>query len=358
MACNQNRPAVPHGTNADTCSPGSTPGLTDADRHFFYQIRRARHLNGSPFSIEELVRLRDENVRMQEEAIREFGPKSTTAIWFQKVIAAYDETIADAKSPLGSAINGLRSVLADPTAKEADRKEKVTTTLGVIRQKQLLGSSPDDDPMIAEAMGLIVEVIKRDSDEKIADLEKSVNREKSASGSVPDEEFRSKIITVMGTERQKALLGVNDGGISPKAAQLVVESLNLAADRRVTKLKTLISQEKRSPGSVSDQQFVALIQGVLGDERQKQLMGISESAANSMEPVTAVMKIFIDRRKTAVTNLFQKQKTGDRSVTEQQINQAIADYETVREQARRMGMSVPTASDIPMSDFKIEYKPR
>ncbi|HWI68473.1 MAG TPA: hypothetical protein VNS88_08845, partial [Nitrospiraceae bacterium] len=133
MALTQNRANVSQGKSADVGGTGSSSsGFTDADRQFIYEIHQAKHLDGSPLRLEELLFLRAENVRMQQQAIREFGAGSKSAAWFQEVIAAYDEEIEKVKSPLGSAVNALNTAVADPKAKEKDIQEKIVNLIGIM----------------------------------------------------------------------------------------------------------------------------------------------------------------------------------------------------------------------------------
>jgi hypothetical protein len=359
MARAQNKPSAPQGAGADGFSGSERPGaaLTQIEQDFIYEIHHARNLDGSPLSLDQLQRLRTENAQLQTQAVREFGPESKTARYYQEVVAAYDEMIADAKAPLGAATNGLRSVLANPKATERDRSNKAEIAIGIMRQIELLGQ--DDDPNIAanvaEATRLIVELIKVDAKEKTDALGALVNKEKGSSGAVSEDQFRKVIIAVMGSARQEQLMGVDeddpDSG-SSKIMGLVVDSLNLVADRRVATLKGVIAQEKASPGSVSDDQFARLVQGVLGDGRQKQLMGVAEKDGDGMEVVIDVMKIFLERRRSALASLFKKQSgPGGGGVNNAQIDQAIKDYETAKKQAMQWGIAVANAPEMPDQPF-------
>jgi len=365
MARAQNKPSAPQGAGADAFSGSERPGaaLTQIEQDFIYEIHNTRNRSGSPLSLDQLQRLRTENAQLQSQAVREFGPESKTARYYQEVVAAYDEMIADAKSPMGAAINGLRSVLANPTATEKDRSDKATVAIGIMRQEELMGQG-DNDPNvaanIAEAMRLIGELIKVDAKEKTDALEALVNKEKGSSGAVSEDQFRAALAKAMGCARQEQLMGIdedNPDSDSSKISDLVVDSLNLVADRRIATLKGVIAQEKASPGSVSDEQFSRLVQGVLGDGRQKLLMGISENGGTGMEVVVDVMKIFLERRRSALASLFKKQSgPGGGGVNNAQVDQAIRDYETVKKQAMQWGIAVANAPEIPDQPFQAEQQ--
>jgi hypothetical protein len=344
MARTQNKANVSQGKSADVEGTGLfSSSFTDADRQFLYDIHHSKHLDGTPLRLDELVFLRGENVRMQQQAIREFGAGSKTAAWFEEVIAAYDEEIEKGKSPLGSASNALRTLLADPSAKEEDMADKMRTMIGAMRQEQLLGV--EDDPAAQEASDLMVKVIDRSTEQRTAILEDLVKREKASSGAIPDEKFRDAIRVVMGIERQRQLLGMDDDGEGAKkgdrVSHAVTEVIHLVSERRIKSLKALIDEEKKSMGSVSDKKFQELLAAVLGDERQKQLMGLSDDDSGGLQAVVDVMDLILNRRKAAVADLFKRQAIPGSGVTNEQVNRAVNDYGDIKQHARRLGMAVP-----------------
>jgi len=343
MALTQNRANVSQGKSPEVGgTASSSSGFTDADRQFIYDIHQAKHLDGSPLRLEELLFLRAENVRMRQQAIREFGASSKSAAWFEEVIAAYDEEIEKAKSPLGSALNALKTAVADPKAKEKDIQEKIVNLIGIMRQDQLMGK---DDPTAEEANKAICKAVDRATDERTDALEDLLQREKRSSGSVSEDDFRKVLINVMGVDRQRELMGLNDdekGGEKGERIRVaVVEVIHVVSERRLKAAKSLIEQEKRSPGSVSEQKFKELVAAVQGDDRQKQLMGLSDDTSGGLDVVLEVMDLIIKKRRTAVSDLFKKQAVPVSGVTNAQINQAIADYDAIKAEARRLGIAVP-----------------
>jgi hypothetical protein len=343
MALTRNRANVSQGKSPEVGgTASSSSGFTDADRQFIYDIHQAKHLDGSPLRLEELLFLRAENVRMQQQAIREFGAFSKSAAWFQEVIAAYDEEIKKAKSPLGSAVNALKTAVADPKAKEKDIQEKIVNLIGIMRQDQLMGK---DDPTAEEANKAICKAVDRATDERTDALEDLLQREKRSSGSVSEDDFRKVLINVMGVDRQRELMGLNDdekGGEKGERIRVaVIDVIHVVSERRLKAAKSLIEQEKRSPGSVSEQKFKELVAAVQGDDRQKQLMGLSDDTSGGLDVVLEVMDLIIKKRRTAVSDLFKKQAVPVSGITNAQINQAIADYDAIKAEARRLGIAVP-----------------
>ena len=342
MALTQNKANVSQGKSGDVEGSGLfSSSFTDADRQFIYDIHHWKHPDGTPLRLEELLFQRGENVRMQQQAIREFGAGSKTAAWFQEVIAAYDEEIEKAKSPLGSAISALNTAVTDPKAKEKDIQEKIVTLIGIMRQDQLMGK---DDDNTQEANKAICKAVDRATDERTVALEDLLKKEKSSSDSVSEDDFRKVLINVMGVDRQRELMGMNDdeggGKKGERIRDAVVEVVHVVSERRIKDAKSLIAQEKRSPGSVSEQKFKELVVSVLGDERQKALMGLSGDSSGGLAVVLDVLGLIIEKRRRAISDLFKKQAAGG-GVTNDQINRAIADFDAIKEQARKLGLAVP-----------------
>ncbi|PYX72582.1 MAG: hypothetical protein DMG78_11965 [Acidobacteria bacterium] len=149
----------------------------------------------------------------------------------------------------------------------------------------------------------------------------------------------------MGVDRQRELMGMNedeDGGKKGERIRgAVVEVIHVVSERRIKAVKSLIEQEKRVPGSVSEQKFKELVAAVQGDDRQKQLMGLFDDASGGVEVVLEVMDMIIKKRQTAVSDLFKKQAAGGSGVTTAQVNKAVDDYDAIKVEARRFGIAVP-----------------
>ena|ERR1039457_6722184 len=94
-------------------------------------------------------------------------------------------------------------------------------------------------------------------------------------------------------------------------------------------------------GSVPDQKFKDMIAAILGDERQKVLMGISDDGSAGMMAVLDVMRLVLKRRQAAVADLIKKQMVPGSGVTNDQVNKAIKDLDVIKAQARQLGIAVP-----------------
>jgi len=353
----QNRPNVTQGTALEP--PGSGSGrsnLTESDREYLREIHRAKHLDGTPFRVDELLYLRGENARMQQEAIREFGPASKTVAWFNEVLAAYDEEIAKAKSPLGNSINDLKTVLADPKATEKEMHEKLVPMIKELHDDQVMGGH--NEAAQEEGLRLISEVIDRVSEQRTTALEDLNKKEKLNPGSVSDEEHREAVITTMGGERQRQMMGgaEDEAGQkkSARAMQAVVEAMHLVSERRIKALKNLVDQEKKS-GAVPEKTLKDLAVAVLGDERQNQMMGISDDKSGGLDAVLEVMRLIIKKRQAAINDLMRRQSVPGSGITNDQINQAIKDYDVLKDQARMLGIAAPDVT-VTLGTPQIEQK--
>jgi hypothetical protein len=101
-----------------------------------------------------------------------------------------------------------------------------------------------------------------------------------------EQRLSAAIGELLGIERQLQLLGQDDEG--SETSGLMVEALQASAERRNTVLKRQIDQAKRSPDSVTDDQLRSAITDVLEVERQRQLMGGSETDAEWAERMALV----------------------------------------------------------------------
>jgi hypothetical protein len=140
----QNRPNVPQGAEADVVVPGSAghskSASTLSTEDWDLIEETGRGINGAIFPLQNLLLYCDQTLRRRAEALRDHGPDSWTAQWYQAVVEQYGRLIAEAQSPLGTAIEELRAVL-NPSSTEKERREKAAKILGVLRQMELSGQA-------------------------------------------------------------------------------------------------------------------------------------------------------------------------------------------------------------------------
>jgi hypothetical protein len=113
----------------------------------------------------------------------------------------------------------------------------------------------------------------------------------------------------------------------------------VVADRKADAVQDLLDQDKKAPGSVNESRFSAATRGMV---REVQLLGISRPKTDSaLASVGGVMKVVIQRKSDARLKLMQQEDDPGSGVTDQQIQQATDDLNQLRDQARRLGVSVP-----------------
>jgi hypothetical protein len=116
----------------------------------------------------------------------------------------------------------------------------------------------------------------------------------------------------------------------------------MVADRKAEAVQDLLDQDKKAPGSVTESRFSAAMRDLLGMVREVQLLGISRPKTDSaLASVGEVMKVVIQRKSDARLKLMQQKDNPGSGVTDQQIQQATDDLNQLRDQARRLGVSVP-----------------
>lgn len=231
----------------------------------------------------------------------------------------------------------LQKVLDNPAATEDQISDKVKAALAESRRISLLGGG--EDSMVNNVLKQVAQASNQIGDMRNAALEGIMQQEERAPGSVTDDKFKEKITAVLGAERQRQLLGA---GGSSKALELVGEAVGVVADRKADAVQDLLEQDKKAPGSVTETRFSGAIRDLLGMVRETQLLGISRPKTDAaLASIAEVMKVVIQRKADARLKLLQQKDVPGSGVTDQQIQQATDDLNQVKEQARRLGISVP-----------------
>jgi hypothetical protein len=231
----------------------------------------------------------------------------------------------------------LQKVLDNPAATEDQISDKVKAALAESRRISLLGGG--EDSMVSTVMKQVVQAADQVGDMRNSALEGIIQQEERAPGSISDDKFKEKITSVLGAERQRQLLG---SGGSSKVLELVGEAVGVVADRKADAVQDLLDQDKRAPGSVTETRFSGAIRDLLGMVREAQLLGISRPKTDSaLASVGEVMKVVVERKADARSQLIQQKDAPGSGVTDQHIQQATDDLNQIKEQARRLGISVP-----------------
>ncbi len=394
MARAQNRPNMPEGAAAGGATgSGRLPASVrahaaleeDRAHSTLDYIWSAKHADGSPFTLDELVRTRDQFARWKEQSIANFGPQSTNVFYFQELIERYDRLIARAKSPLNNVTKQAKeknSSVTDEQLKQAiatelaEQKKQVeaggeapslsgvveaanliaarreSSLKDLIQKAKLAGNTVSDEQITnavkedleadrerqllggeGSTMSTVLEAVTVLADRKEAALKDVIRKAKLPGSAVSDEQMTKAVREHLEAERARQLLGGEGGSLA-----LVSEAVNVFADRKSAVLKDLLKQAKVPGNTVKDEQLTKAVQDYLGAERQRQLLGAQDSG---MDLIVETMKVVLDRKKAVVDELFKKSNVPGSGVTDQQIQKALADYESAKQQARKLGMSVP-----------------
>jgi hypothetical protein len=245
-----------------------------------------------------------------------------------------------ASDGLNEAAEALGKVLENPAASEEQIGEKVRGGLAAARRVELVGGG--DDPKLATLMQQVGKAVDRVAEMRTAAFEDALRQEERVPGSVSEQKLKDHIQKGLSGERQRQLLGVaNETGPS-KAMELVGRAIGIVADRKADAVQNLLDQDKRSPGSVTDTRFSQAIGDLLGMVRETELLGISRPKTNdALASIAEVMKVVVQRKTEARQKLIQQRNLAGSGVTDQQIQQATDDLNQIKEQARRVGVSIP-----------------
>ena len=234
----------------------------------------------------------------------------------------------------------LQKVLDNPNATEDQISEKVKAGLAEARRVSLLGGDRDNS-MVSALMQQVGRAVNQVAKIKSDALEDVIQQEEKSPNSVSDSKFQDRIKAALAAERQRQLMGAGNDGPS-QALVLTGQAITIVADRKADAVQDLLTKDKQSPGSVTDSQFSAAIKDLLGMVREVQLLGASSTKTNSaLANVGAVMKVVIQRKAESLRKLTQQKAIPGSGVTDDQIQQAMDDLNQLKEQGRRMGVSVP-----------------
>ncbi len=333
----------------------ANPDLSEADLDLI-RTTTGRNIDGSIKPLQVLLQFREDHIKRKAEVTRDFGAQSWHALFEAAVIERFSELIELAQSPAGKAAEQLNALIAQAqqpgsTVTDAQLSDAVAGVLGVERQRQLLGATNANGE--SDAMALVVKAMEVFAERKQAVLVELIAKAKRPGSPVTDDQLSQAVAGVLGAERQRQLLGVADSAAGePTAMDLVIEATDVFADRKNSALEKLIAKAKAPGSTVTDEQLSSAVSAVLGIERQRQLLGISDGNSGGKDGMALVVeaaKVSLDRKRDALAKLYEA------GATEAQIAQATKDYENAKAQFRMLGGSVPDAS-VSSGPMKLESR--
>jgi hypothetical protein len=225
---------------------------------------------------------------------------------------------------LAKATEELRAVVDNPAATEEQIAVKEAHRVA------LLGGSD------AGTMKEVMRAVDRVGDMRNAEFEAALQQEERSPGSILDDKLKKLAERTMSGESQRQKMGSG----SSIAMKLVEQAIVVSADRKADAVQSLLDQDKRSSGSVTDAQFQTAIQDFVAISRQSQLMGISRpKLEDPMATVAQVLKVMIQRKTEASLKLVHQKAASVGDVTDEQIKKATETLTKLKDAARSLGIT-------------------
>jgi hypothetical protein len=226
-------------------------------------------------SSEELHHLQARMEYLYEEAVRASGPESREAAFFATSLAMVENRFALLQSPSGKAKARLQELIDALKKGTAVKDEDVSEAIGDVLTAER--DEPESDaPSGSEAgsaMGAVAEALKEVSRVKNKRFKDLLEKAKQPGANVTDDQIKQELGPVLALERQKQLLGVDDGN----TMDLVVDALDFSHERRKSGLSELLDKVESGKHRVTRAQVQAQVVRVLETDRERQLLGTSDA---------------------------------------------------------------------------------
>jgi hypothetical protein len=225
-------------------------------------------------SLEELQYLRAKTEYLYEDAVRAYGAQSRAAAFAAASVAVVDNRITFLQSRSGKQKGRLQELIdamhEGKAVKDAEVRKAIRDLLAAERNKPESDAPSGNES--GSAMAVVVEAVKEVSRVKNRQFKELLERAKRPGAHVPDEHIKHELQKVLGVERQKQLLGIDDGN----TMDLVAEAIDFSHTRRKSELRRLIDRANSGTHKPTREQVRAQIVKVLQTERERQLLGISD----------------------------------------------------------------------------------
>jgi hypothetical protein len=122
----------------------------------------------------------------------------------------------------------------------------------------------------------------------------------------------------------------------------LIEAAQSPPGRLAEKLDALIEQAQQPGSAVTDEQLSQAVAAVLGAERQRQLLGVSDpnsGGSDSMALVVKASNVFADRKNAALKGLIERAKLPGSPVRDEQLTQAVAAVLGAERQRQLLGIA-------------------
>lgn len=163
-------------------------------------------------------------------------------------------------------------------------------------------------------------------------LDRFVRGGRDAPGLVEVKDAMNRAITL---EHDREVTG--QGEAWSRLGPRVVQALDIGFDQHRREVIDLAERGLRNPDEVSDQQVMQAVATMLGDERQRELMGGPERFEEANQALRRASELWLRKRTLELQRAYA---TG----SESRIAQAEQAYEAAKRAARERGVSVSEAS--------------
>jgi hypothetical protein len=275
--CVTDQPSIDFRTSQLAHTPPQGPvglGFSDSrsDPTAVYRLRIFEEsLKGR--SLEELQYLRARMEHSYEQAVRESGPQSHDAAILGTSLTMIDNRIAllprsaKAKARLQELTDALKKGAA---VKDEDFSKAIGDLLTAERDEPESDAPSGNDA--GSAMAAVAEAVKEVSRVKNKQFKELLERARRPGANVTDDQINQELQKVLGVEKQKQLLGIDDGD----TMQLAAEAVDFAHQRRKDILSDLLDKAESGKQQVTRAQLEAQFVQVLETEKQRQLLGVSD----------------------------------------------------------------------------------
>jgi len=242
---------------------------------------------------------------------------------------------------VGEVTQQLKDVIEDPGATEKEITDMLQKAMGAGRQLALMGG--ENDPRMQELQEQIGEAIDLLSETRNSEFESVLRKEQLSPGSQAEGTIKEHLQKALGGLRQKQLMGYPEDDKEYKRSQeLVDKGIGVLADRQADRIDEVLKRAKGPSSTVSDKELSAAAQELFGLARSLELMGLSrEKAAKAMGDLDDALLGLIARKTQSRNELVKRRETPNSGVTDADVDRAEAELQALKEQVRRLGITVP-----------------
>jgi hypothetical protein len=321
---------------ATSASPGTSSkpintavsgqGLTAGEQQQIEHL--GRHMDGTQWSLTELMTARDRHAQLLQEAVRAVGAQSGAAQLNRAAIARLDQLIQEKQSPHDVAREKLGKVLhrAKHEPRAVSDKHLNAAVGEVVRAKKPHAGAAGHHAA-EHTMHLLVEAARVRCQRKRAELEKLTSEARHPGSHVTDMQLRHGIAALFAAERHRAQLGDENAELPGRGiGDLVAEAVRVVHTRRLAALRDSIDEAKRPGSAITDKQLAGRVRGVLETARTEQLLGAEDAEKDGTETFPLIyqaMEVAQYRHQVELRRLLTSARQHGSAVTPRQISNVV-----------------------------------